>query len=74
MRKKQILLMASVGEASMPETLMDEIIYFDNGDWNDAAIYHYCFPGCRCGRTLDGAKSKTRSAILHRRIRLAHLL
>lgn len=63
LRKKQILSMTSVGEATMPVELREQIMYFDNGDWNEELVTHWCFPSCRCGRTEATARQMTRSAV-----------
>lgn len=36
----------------------EDILYYDNSCFNDPLQIHYCLPGCRCGRTREGALMK----------------
>ena len=40
-----------------------EILRYDNGDWNDEKIVHWCCDGCPCGGTKEAALNKIRGAI-----------
>ena len=48
----------------MDEDVKAEVRYYDNGDWNDPFVYHYCLPGCRCGRTEPKARACTWGVVL----------
>jgi hypothetical protein len=43
--------------------IKDAILQYDNGNWDERDVVHWCLPQCRCGRTEASAKSKTRAAV-----------
>ena len=63
-RTANAVLQLSKPALDLSDAVMADISYYDNSNWDEEGIIHYCIAGCRCGRTQIGAREKTKGAVL----------
>ena len=63
-QKKLDILSLTSSSLDLSEEDRAEILYWDNGDWDDEKIVHWCTSGCKCRGDVDKAKSCTKGAIM----------
>ena len=63
-RKRLDILSLTNSSLDLSEDDRNEIVYWDNGDWDDEKIVHWCTSGCKCGGNVAKAKSCTKGAIM----------